>query len=183
MEAGWLLEEGQRHKQVYSSTTMSQYTYSGGGPMYGSTNGTANSQSPSHRYYHHANTVASSSAGESLPNAMGQSVWEYIMSVHKHSSVFYNFQYAPPQSEQDAVLRPYSNVSNLKLWDYFLKEDLAHGPPYDLEVIEREEHKEEEDALIDGPISPSLRKVVNGCYDNVDRLLPDACHYLIQVCL
>ena len=183
-EAGWLLEESQRHRQVFSTppaintTTTTQISshhhYTNGFPSAGFSSGGLSS--PSHQHRQHS---PESEFKYPLPVTVGISVWDYIRSIHKQSPVFFNFQYAP--SENESVLRPYSNVSNLKLWDYYLKEDLAHGPPYDLEVIEKEENREEEEALIDGPMSPSMRKVVNGCYDNVERLLPDSCHYLMQV--
>ena len=192
MEAGWFLEESQRHKQVFSSgytspgTNASSHSshYSNGFPSYSHFSGS--SQSPGgvssppshHRHMHHHHQQASEDP-EKPPIPVGISVWDYIRAMHRQSSVFYNFVYSP--SETESVLRPYSNISNLKLWDYYLEEDLAHGPPYDLEVIEMEESREVEEALIDGPISPSMRKVVNGCYDNTDRLLPNACHYLMQV--
>lgn len=79
------------------------------------------------------------------------------------------------------VLRPYSNISNLKVWDYYLKEDLAHGPSYDLEVVEKEVRMEEEQRLIDGPFLPNPRKVINGCYDNVDAIQPDMFVHLLEV--
>ena len=50
-----------------------------------------------------------------------------------------------------------------------------------MELAEREEHKREEDELIDGPLSPSSRKVVNACYDNIDRSIMDSCTYLLEV--
>lgn len=47
--------------------------------------------------------------------------------------MFYNYMYAPEDTE---VLRPYSNVSNLKVWDFYTEETLAEGPPYDWELAQ-----------------------------------------------
>ena len=79
------------------------------------------------------------------------------------------------------VLRPYSNTSNLMLWDYYLTEDLAHGPSYDFEIAETETSYQEEQEMVDGPMTPSSRKIINGCYDNIGNLEPDACSFLTQV--
>ena len=62
-----------------------------------------------------------------------------------------------------------------------MKEDLAHGPSYDLEVVAADMRLDEEGELPDGgPIVPQ-RRIVNGCYDDVSHLEPDACNYLLQV--
>ncbi|XP_064634624.1 myotubularin-related protein 13-like isoform X5 [Lineus longissimus] len=106
---------------------------------------------------------------------LGMSIWDYIDKYHKKSPVFSNFMFSP--QDQEMVLRPYSNISNLKIWDYYIIEDLAHGPPYEFEVIAKELKREEEQELIDGPMLPTSRKIVNGCYDNVSKSLPDACTY------
>ncbi|ELK24647.1 Myotubularin-related protein 5 [Myotis davidii] len=62
-----------------------------------------------------------------------QSVWEYVDRLSKRTPVFYNYMYAPEDTE---VLRPYSNVSNLKVWDFYTEETLAQGPPYDWELAQ-----------------------------------------------
>ena len=79
------------------------------------------------------------------------------------------------------VLRPYSNISNLVIWEYFLKEDLAHGPSFDLDIVAKETRLIEEQELVDGPLTPSHRKIINGCYDNIEYQEPDSCTFLIQV--
>lgn len=79
------------------------------------------------------------------------------------------------------VLRPYSNISNLVIWDYYVKEDLAHGPTYDLEMMSLEGTSEEEGSLSEGPAIVPVRRIINGCYDDVTQLEPDSCTYLLQV--
>jgi myotubularin-related protein 5/13 len=72
-------------------------------------------------------------------------------------------------------------MSNLKIWDYYLTEDLAHGSAYDFEVVASDLKAEEEQEMIDGPLSVSSRKVINSCYDNAELSEPAMCSYLIQV--
>jgi len=33
-----------------------------------------------------------------------------------------------------SMLRPFSHMSDLVLWDYYIKEELRYGPSYDLEI-------------------------------------------------
>ena len=78
------------------------------------------------------------------------------------------------------VLRPFSNFSNLKLWDYYLTEDLAHGSFYDFELLD-EMHADDESDIVDLPLTSVPRCIVNSCYDNVMQVVPDSCSYLLQV--
>ncbi|XP_074660812.1 myotubularin-related protein 13-like [Tubulanus polymorphus] len=150
MEAGWLLE----------ATTSSKLQ----SPIDGSA--TSAGLLPS-------SVMSSSASMKSSP----LSIWDYMDKYNKKSPVFHNFMYSGP-CDQDWILRPYSNISNLKIWDYYLNENLAHGPPYDFEVVAKETKQEEEHELIDGP--PSMRRIVNGCYDNIDSKMPDACTFYLQ---
>ncbi|KAI0213842.1 Myotubularin-related protein 13 [Lamellibrachia satsuma] len=138
MEAGWLLEDGQRGQD---SQNTDSYLYV-------------------------------------RPHVSGLSVWDYIEKYQKKSPIFYNFHYM--HTEVQPVLRPYSNVSNLHVWEYYLKEDLARGPSYDFEVIQKEIRMDEDQALIEGPLVPSLRRVLNAAYDNVEQAQPDAFTYHLQ---
>jgi len=113
-------------------------------------------------------------------SSQGLSIWDYIDKHHKRSPVFYNYMYSP--LEQETVLRPYSNISNLKLWDYYMKEDLAHGPSYDFEAVAREMKMLEEQDMVDGPMTSNTRRIVNACYDNVDQQQPESCtHLLLEI--
>lgn len=115
------------------------------------------------------------------PNSQGLNIWDYVERHQRRNPVFLNFQYSP--MDQETVLRPYSNIANLELWDYYLEEDLHHGPSYDFEVVAKEMRDEEDQELIDGPLAPptSLRKVVNSCYDDIKHVQPDACAHLLKV--
>ena len=97
----------------------------------------------------------------------------YFLMLQTESSVHKNVVFAQ-------VLRPYSNVANLKIWEYFLKEDLAHGPVYDIEVVAKELKILDEEEEADLAITQNSRRIVNGCYDNIEHVQPDACTYLMQ---
>ncbi|XP_046862400.1 myotubularin-related protein 5-like [Xenia sp. Carnegie-2017] len=71
-----------------------------------------------------------------------KSLWDYIDMLHKKSSLFYNFKFSKEHSEK--VLRPHCNVSNLKLWSYFVSENVSTGPEFDQEVINETETAAEE---------------------------------------
>ncbi|ESO95293.1 hypothetical protein LOTGIDRAFT_232003 [Lottia gigantea] len=98
-----------------------------------------------------------------LNQSVGHSIWDYIEKQHRKSPIFSNFMYSPEDQEQ--VMRPYSNISNLKIWSYYLNEDLCHGPSYDIELVNQELHQSEDnEAEAMGIVK---RKILNGCYDNI----------------
>lgn len=78
------------------------------------------------------------------------------------------------------VLRPYSNVSNLKVWDFYTEETLAEGPPYDWELAQGPPEPPEEERP-DGGAPQSRRRVVWPCYDSRPRVQPDAISRLLEV--
>lgn len=87
---------------------------------------------------------------------IGHSVFDYIDRQHAKSPTFYNFMY---NSDQDQpVLRPQSSVAMLELWRYYIDEELAHGPPYDLELVCNDNHEDEE---IDFLSSTGMRSIYN----------------------
>ncbi|XP_032609797.1 myotubularin-related protein 5 isoform X1 [Hylobates moloch] len=105
-----------------------------------------------------------------------RSVWEYVDRLSKRTPVFYNYVYAPEDAE---VLRPYSNVSNLKVWDFYTEETLAEGPPYDWELAQGPPEPPEEERS-DGGAPQSRRRVVWPCYDSCPRAQPDAISRLLE---
>ncbi|XP_070267451.1 LOW QUALITY PROTEIN: myotubularin-related protein 5 [Myotis yumanensis] len=105
-----------------------------------------------------------------------RSVWEYVDRLSKRTPVFYNYVYAPEDTE---VLRPYSNVSNLKVWDFYTEETLAQGPPYDWELAQVSPEPPEEERP-DGGAPQSRRRVVWPCYDSRPRAQPDAISRLLE---
>ena len=79
------------------------------------------------------------------------------------------------------VLRPYSNISNLKVWDYYTEETLSEGPSYDWELAQGQpEHMEEADRQ-DTSAPQTKRKIIWPCYDNRSRVEPDAISKLLEV--
>ncbi|KAL4617971.1 myotubularin-related protein 5-like [Arapaima gigas] len=115
--------------------------------------------------------------GERKSQQVYKSVWDYIERLNKKTPVFFNYMYAPEDGE---VLKPYSSISNLKVWDFYTKETLSESPSYDWELTQgRPEHAEP----AEGPqkAAPhSRRKVVWPCYDKLHRVLPDAITKLLQ---
>ncbi|XP_040089498.1 myotubularin-related protein 5 isoform X5 [Oryx dammah] len=105
-----------------------------------------------------------------------RSVWEYVERLSKRTPVFYNYMYAPEDAE---VLRPYSHVSNLKVWDFYTEETLAEGPPYDWELAQGPPEPPEEERP-DGGAPQSRRRVVWPCYDSRPRAQPDAISRLLE---
>lgn len=80
------------------------------------------------------------------------------------------------------VLRPHSNMANLEVWDYYLEENLAHGPPYDLELVNKEtQQHSSEMAFGDDNLEHSGRVTINNCYDNVGLKMPHAFSSYLQV--
>lgn len=115
---------------------------------------------------------------------MGQSVFDYIEKHNARTSIFYNFMYMS-NTEQLVpelilyfyinvpvlnvcyiiqILRPQSSLPNLNVWRYYLNEELAHGPSYDLEIIQMDIQQEEEIEAADGISNKTLRKVVTTGY-------------------
>lgn len=104
---------------------------------------------------------------------VGTSIFDYIEKYHVRSSVFYNFKYTPDQSR---VLRPQYTNCMLEVWDYYTNEELAQGPPYDLELIGSETVEEEPEYSTKHP----KRKVVTSGYDNIYRCDIDAFTHLLD---
>ena len=55
-------------------------------------------------------------------------------------------------------------VSSLQLWDYYLGEELRHGPSYDPEVRSQDRQQEEEAEAADGTTITSQRRIVISGY-------------------
>uniref|UniRef100_A0A8B9PPU4 SET binding factor 1 n=1 Tax=Apteryx owenii TaxID=8824 RepID=A0A8B9PPU4_APTOW len=107
-----------------------------------------------------------------------KSIWDYIDRLNKKAPIFFNYMYAPEDGE---VLRPYSNISNLKVWDYYTEETLSEGPSYDWELVQGQpDHVEEADRQ-DTSAPQTKRKIIWPCYDNRSRVEPDAISKLLEV--
>uniref|UniRef100_A0A7N6FLQ5 SET binding factor 1 n=1 Tax=Anabas testudineus TaxID=64144 RepID=A0A7N6FLQ5_ANATE len=116
--------------------------------------------------------------GERKSPQVCKSVWDYIDRLNKKTPIFYNYMYSP---EDDEVLRPYTFISNLKVWDFYMEETLSEGPSYDWELRSRQEHMAEETPEKPDTSGPkSQRRIVWPCYDNLSKAVPDAITKLLQ---
>ncbi|XP_074553838.1 myotubularin-related protein 5 isoform X5 [Halichoeres trimaculatus] len=116
--------------------------------------------------------------GERKSPQVCKSVWDYIDRLNKKTPIFYNYMFAP---EDEEVLRPYTFISNLKVWDFYTEETLSEGPSYDWELRGRQERVAEETAEKPDSSGPkSQRHVVWPCYDSLSKVVPDAITKLLQ---
>lgn len=109
---------------------------------------------------------------------LGQSVFDFIEKHHARSPLFFNFLYTP--DVENPVLRPQAHLPNLDIWSFYLTEELRHGPPYDLEIIQLDNQQEEEAEAADGTNNKSARRVVTYGYNNVEQSIPDAFSYVLE---
>lgn len=79
------------------------------------------------------------------------------------------------------MLRPYSNISNLKVWDYYTAETLAEGPSYDWELAQGPAEPADEAERQETGAPQSKRRIIWPCYDNRGRVEPDAISKLLEV--
>ncbi|XP_024141463.1 myotubularin-related protein 5 isoform X3 [Oryzias melastigma] len=114
--------------------------------------------------------------GERKGPQVCKSVWDYIDRLHKRGPMFYNYMFSP---EDEEVLRPYTFVSNLKLWDFYTDETLSEAPSYDCELRGRQVREDVADKPdTSGPVTQ--RRIVWPCYDNLSKVMPDAISKLLQ---
>ncbi|XP_073336430.1 myotubularin-related protein 5 isoform X3 [Pagrus major] len=107
-----------------------------------------------------------------------KSVWDYIDRLNKKTPIFYNYMFSP---EDEEVLRPYTFISNLKVWDFYMEETLSEGPGYDWELRGRQERVAEETPEKPDTSGPkSQRRIVWPCYDSLSKAVPDAITKLLQ---
>ncbi|XP_066490713.1 myotubularin-related protein 5 isoform X3 [Tiliqua scincoides] len=115
--------------------------------------------------------------GEQKGPQLFRSVWDYMDQLNKKMPVFFNYMYAPEDGE---VLRPYSNLSNLKVWDYYIQETLSEGPSYDCELAQGQVEPMVEADQQDTSTPQSKRRIIWPCYDNCSRIEPDAISQLLE---
>lgn len=81
------------------------------------------------------------------------------------------------------VLKPYSFISNLKVWDFYTEETLSEGPSFDWELVRGRQEKPQEEAgeRQETTAPKSQRRIVWPCYDSLSKVVPDAITKLLQV--
>ena len=85
------------------------------------------------------------------------------------------------------MLRPLSHTSNLDIWSFYRTETLAHGPSYDMELTESElrEDDDQDDVITDSGVltadSSLKRRVVSGCYDDIELMEPAVFSFILSV--
>ncbi|KAL1427201.1 hypothetical protein MTO96_017698 [Rhipicephalus appendiculatus] len=130
---------------------------------------------------------AAAAASTSARASAAPSFWEYADRLWCKSSAFYNFWYAA--NLEDEVLRPYSNLSNLEVWDYYLEETLCHGPIYDPELVVLERGPK----IVPEPMPPQRpggssantsnapsRRILYPCYDDAGDAEVDVFTQLLE---
>uniref|UniRef100_A0A8C7SS99 Myotubularin-related protein 5-like n=1 Tax=Oncorhynchus mykiss TaxID=8022 RepID=A0A8C7SS99_ONCMY len=118
--------------------------------------------------------------GERKNPQVCKSVWDYIDRLNKKTPIFFNYMFSP---EDEEVLRPYSFISNLKVWDFYTEETLSEGPSYDWELVQRGRQERLAEEVPDKPDTTtpkSQRRIVWPCYDSRSRVVPDAITKLLQ---
>uniref|UniRef100_A0A673CMM9 SET binding factor 1 n=1 Tax=Sphaeramia orbicularis TaxID=375764 RepID=A0A673CMM9_9TELE len=119
--------------------------------------------------------------GERKSPQVCKTVWDYIDRLNKKTPIFYNYMFAPEDDEVSPVLRPYTFISNLKVWDFYTEETLSEGPSYDWELRGRQERVAEEmPEKPDSSAPKSQRHIVWPCYDSLSKAVPDAITKLLQ---
>ncbi|MGH0127623.1 UNVERIFIED_CONTAM: hypothetical protein FKN15_035263 [Acipenser sinensis] len=115
--------------------------------------------------------------GERKNQQVYKSVWDYIDRLNKKTPIFFNYMFAPEDGE---VLKPYSFISNLKVWDFYTNETLSEGPSYDWELVYGRQEQMDESDRQDTSAPKSKRKIIWPCYDNRSKVEPDAITKLFQ---
>lgn len=72
-------------------------------------------------------------------------------------------------------------MSCLKKWDYYTEETLATGPSYDWAMITAKYSALDEPDQLNVLPSHGKRKIVWPCYDNINKVQPDAITSLLNV--
>ncbi|XP_040199121.1 myotubularin-related protein 5 isoform X6 [Rana temporaria] len=104
-----------------------------------------------------------------------RSVWDYMERLNKKNPVFYNYMFSPEDGE---VLRPYSSVWGLRVWDYYTHEAMSEGPSYDWELLQGPRHIEPEKT--DSSAPQTKRKIIWPSYHAPQRVQPDAITCLLE---
>jgi len=85
----------------------------------------------------------------------------------------------------DQVLRPWSHTSSLDIWSFYCSESLGHGTSFDIELTESELRDDDDHDNVMTDVAPAdsakIRRLVNGCYDNVELMQPAIFSFVLSV--
>jgi len=111
-------------------------------------------------------------------NHLGVSIFDYIERQSIKTPIFHNFLHCPDL--QHEVLRPFSHMSDLVIWDYYTHEELKHGPSFDIELTNLDVAFEEEaEAASDvGSLRLGQATLTTG-YDNMSVQHSDSVSHLL----
>jgi myotubularin-related protein 5/13 len=130
-----------------------------------------------------ASNFATPTKSTSLPGGIhiGINVFDYIDRQVAKSPAFFNFMYSPDL--QHPVLRPFSHISDLQIWDYYFGEELKHGPSYDYELVVMDLEQDEEFSTVSDSLTSTAsangRENLVASYDCTSRGDLNACANLL----
>ncbi|XP_023320914.1 myotubularin-related protein 13 isoform X8 [Eurytemora carolleeae] len=105
---------------------------------------------------------------------LGVSVFDFIDKLNQRTSSLHNPLFCPEL--QQTVLRPFSHMSDLVLWDYYIEEELRFGPCYDMEYAEIDLTLQDE-----GNLDPrETNKTLTKGYDTMVRDHPNSSSKLLK---
>jgi myotubularin-related protein 5/13 len=134
------------------------------------------------------NSSGGGAGRNTMTQRVGLSIFDFIERQHTKSSLFYNFMYTPDPDR--LVLRPQSSLSVLELWNYYIDEEMAQGPPYDPELVGND--LIDDDEYISGGAGAFVgsggiggkrllrRKIINAGYDSLEKSDPGAFTRLLE---
>ncbi|EDV28505.1 uncharacterized protein TRIADDRAFT_51481 [Trichoplax adhaerens] len=126
------------------------------------------------RHYLEKSVLANESESfEKCLSPLKNTIWNYIDDVHRNSTQFYNFNYSVHKMTQ--ILRPVASLTNLKVWDYYIKRNLYIGSPYDIELLIVAKQLEDDQIASErsnlSKRSADSCRVISGCFGSLTHLM------------
>lgn len=147
-----------------------------------------NSRSPEHN--NHLSKSAQTYLDSGI-NFIGTSFWDYAENLWEKSSLFFNFYYVAASylgncsdEKNPCVLRPKINLNNFRVWDYYMNEEISHGPSYDVEMIafEKQRREEQEATCPDSAKNKENKRIiVNPINENVAHFQPNGIEEMLEL--
>ncbi len=135
----------------------------------------------SHSSDEELNLLHGGAGSSSSSSHIGISIFDYIELHASRSTIFYNFAFS--RDVAGKVLRPFSHISDLHVWDYFVQEELKHGPSYDLELYQQDLRQTEcltsDSTSLCAASASGGREVATFGHDCLHRTVPNGFSYLL----